>query len=435
MAIPRGAVLAEYYAYEDQILLFMGRSDLAEPHVAKITIPLKDVRQFALAHFAASGDHTRVRQLDLNEWQSAMAPLVEPIAAVAEEGDVVWLVPHDVLHHLPLHALQVEGRYLAERNPTCYTSSASIMKYCKGKRKGTRHRALVLGDSRDDLRYACEEAHLVADMFNTVAHLGKGATKALVRHTLETEGTDVDVWHFACHIYFDGEQPLKSAIVLAPDKSVNPRHGHDREWNLTVEEIFGLQFNADLIVLSGCTSGVNDRRPGDELIGLTRALIYAGTPSVIASLWVVDDLSTSILMQDFYEELRKPSTGHVPVTKAEALRKAQTHVRGMTAGEVIDYCDRRLVGLAASGQAGRSEVLRRGRAEVSALAGGVPLTPAPYETAGFAMRDGEIELGGRDVSMIKAAAGIPSRAQMNPDIRPFEHPYYWAPFVLIGDWN
>jgi CHAT domain-containing protein len=402
MATARRAVLAEYYTHEDQILLFIGDSDHTEPHVVKIRIPLKEVQRFATEHFVASADENKVRQLDLDEWQSTLAPLVEPIAAFAEEGDVLWFVPHDVLHHLPLHALKVEGRYLAERHPTCYTSSSSVMKYCKGKRKGTRNRALVLGDSRQDLAYACEEAQVVAELFNTVAHVGKDATKALVRSQLETEGADLDVWHFACHIYFDREQPLKSGIVLAPEASSDPQRDDDREWNLTAEEIFGLQFHADLVVLSGCTSGLSDRKAGDELIGLTRALTYAGTPSVIASLWVVDDLSTGLLMQRFYEELRMPSesAGRQPVTKSEALRKAQAHVRGLTASQVIEYCDRRLARLPASGPSGRRDVFERGRARATR-----PVTP------------------------------MPSRAPVAADVRPFEHPYFWAPFVLIGDWN
>ena len=77
-------------------------------------------------------------------------------------------------------------------------------------------------------------------------------------------------------------------------------------WNLTAEEIFGLKMEVDLVTFSACETGVNEYRPGNELIGLTRALIYAGTPSVVVSLWAVDDLSTGLLMQHFYQQLKKP---------------------------------------------------------------------------------------------------------------------------------
>jgi len=97
----------------------------------------------------------------------------------------------------------------------------------------------------------------------------------------------------------------------------------------------------DLVTLSACESGVNEHRPGDELIGLTRALIYAGTPSVIVSLWRVDDLSAGLLMRGFYERLLRP-TDAVPVTKANALQAAQIEVMRWTAGQVVADCTERL---------------------------------------------------------------------------------------------
>jgi CHAT domain-containing protein len=77
-----------------------------------------------------------------------------------------------------------------------------------------------------------------------------------------------------------------------------------------------MNLNASLVVLSGCETGLGKLSSGDEIVGLTRAFIYAGTPSVVASLWKVDDHPTAHLMSSFYKNLKT-------MTKVEALRQAQ----------------------------------------------------------------------------------------------------------------
>ena len=69
-----------------------------------------------------------------------------------------------------------------------------------------------------------------------------------------------------------------------------------------MREIFGMELKANLVVLSGCETGLGKLSTGDELVGLTRAFIYAGTPSVVASLWSVDDSSTAHLMSEFLQK-------------------------------------------------------------------------------------------------------------------------------------
>jgi CHAT domain-containing protein len=88
---------------------------------------------------------------------------------------------------------------------------------------------------------------------------------------------------------------------------------------LTVREVTNTlrSGQADLIVLSACQSNMGDVSKGDEVVGLTRAFIFAGTPSVIATLWSVDDRATGLLMEQFYTHMRAGAG------KAAALQKAQ----------------------------------------------------------------------------------------------------------------
>ncbi|NES86989.1 MAG: CHAT domain-containing protein, partial [Moorea sp. SIO2B7] len=105
-------------------------------------------------------------------------------------------------------------------------------------------------------------------------------------------------------------QGLPGAIALAPDGT-----GKRNDGLLTANEIFDLKLKAELVVLSACDTGRGELT-GDGVIGLSRALIQAGVPSIIVSLWAVDDASTAYLMQQVYQKWEK--TGD----KAKALREA-----------------------------------------------------------------------------------------------------------------
>jgi hypothetical protein len=120
--------------------------------------------------------------------------------------------------------------------------------------------------------------------------------------------------HLAAHGSYNLHNPLYSAIALAEDQA--------NDGQLEVHEIYGLDLtNTDLVVLSACQTQLGELSAGDEVVGLTRAFFFAGTPTVIASLWNVDDEATSLLMEHFYTHLREG------VGKAAALRQAQLEVR------------------------------------------------------------------------------------------------------------
>ena len=126
--------------------------------------------------------------------------------------------------------------------------------------------------------------NIVANFFNTKPFLN--AAKNTV-----VENINKDILHFSCHGYFNNTDPLSSGIEL-------------QDSILTAREIFDLRLNSELVTLSACQTGLNESKPGDELIGLTRSLIYAGAASVIVSLWSVDARSTQELMLEFYKLLK-----------------------------------------------------------------------------------------------------------------------------------
>ena len=147
------------------------------------------------------------------------------------------------------------------------------------------------------------ESKNVAGLFSTKPYNAESATKDKVIETC----TDKDVIHFSCHGYFDNADPLSSGVKLYDDV-------------LTAREIFDMRLDTELVTLSACQTGLNERSPGDELVGLTRAFLYAGSPSVIVSLWSVDARSTQELMLEFYKLLKNGSD------KATALQEAQKRI-------------------------------------------------------------------------------------------------------------
>ena len=428
--MPR-TLLAEYFMSGDLTLLFLVRADYEQPAIEAIDLSEQAALRFAAESFAGGRS---ARSVDLDALQERFGPLVAPVADHCDEGNIVWFVPHGPLHYLPLHALTVDGRYLIERNPVCYAPSASVMKYCKAKRTGRRERALVVGDSRGDLVYAREEALAVAGFFGARPYLREEATKATIRELLTREGQTLDVLHLACHGHFDAEDALHSGILLAPGAD----DAEDLDATLTAEEWLTHRLRADLVTLSACDSGVNEQRPGDELIGLTRALIYAGTPSVIVSLWHVDDLSASLLMRSFYRHLLQPA-GAAPVSKAHSLRAAQLEVMRCSAGQVIADCTERLAAVAADDPELRVMIeLELASAHAAAedldqaiqacdAAARLPVTPQLAARAA------------RMASVLRFKQAARERRGTVPavdyDVRPFQHPAHWAPFILVGDWE
>ena len=114
------------------------------------------------------------------------------------------------------------------------------------------------------------------------------------------------VIHFATHGILDNQQPFDSFLALSDGK-------------LTTRDIYGLNLNSELVFLSACRSGMG-KVSGDGVLGLTRAFLYAGTRSVVATLWDVADEPTGALVASFYKNVSQGKD------RAQALRAAQLSV-------------------------------------------------------------------------------------------------------------
>lgn len=121
--------------------------------------------------------------------------------------------------------------------------------------------------------------------------------------------------HLATHSFINNKNPELSGIVF----SLFDEKGKEQDGFLRVSEVFNLKLPAELVVLSGCRTGLGKEIRGEGLIGMTRGFMYAGAKRVVVSLWDVNDEGTSELMANFYREM----LGNKKLSPASALRQAQ----------------------------------------------------------------------------------------------------------------
>lgn len=251
-------------------------------------------------------------------WQSSAQALYErlwkPIEGMLVSRKVI-LVAHGALHYLPFAALQKpDGSLLIDQYTIRFLPSASVLKFLRPVFRDTNAPMLVLGnpdlgDPKFDLQFAGDEARLVAEMnVNARLLLRKNASET----NFKKAGSIFSRVHFATHGKFQADDPLASGLYLAKDA--------ENDGVLTVGELYSMRLDADLVTLSACETGLGKVTSGDDVVGLTRGFLFAGTRSIVASLWSVDDKATEDLMKAFYENLKT-------MNKEEALRQAQTSLR------------------------------------------------------------------------------------------------------------
>ncbi len=351
--------LLEYFITPDKTLLWVvGKSDLK---VIEIAIKDKELTKKVDAFREKIAHLEPDYKKDADELYDLLIKPAKPYITTKRIG----IVPHAVLHYLPFQALMDDkGKFLIEEYALFYAPSASVLKFVYEKRKEVKGKVLAFGnpkldDEKLDLPYSEDEVKRIKDTYpQTTLYIKERATEEKVKKL----SGEYNVIHFASHAELNPASPMSSNIRLAREK--------DEDGRLEVNEIFNLDLkNTSLVTLSACETGLGKLSSGDDLIGLTRGFIYAGAPSIVASLWKVYDQSTSELMSLFYKNLKSHP-------KSEALRMAQLEmIRGKTGKGIV-----------------------RG---VGGITGSKETKPKEKSQATV---DGS-------------------------------HPYFWAPFILVGDWK
>ncbi|NEP27201.1 CHAT domain-containing protein, partial [Moorena sp. SIO3I6] len=302
--------LVEYFVQSDRVLAFIITKNSFNTVTLNVT-QAKLINELTLFRYFPNPyqDDLHPEELkNLHQW------LIEPLKPYLNTSKIGF-VPHSILHYLPFAALTDGERYLSDDYALFTLPNASILSFLPNKRKLATSSLLALGDPVTDLPplvHARGEVKKIANLFNTEALVREKATESIIKSRAE----QAEVLHIAAHGEYNRNNPLFSTIYLTEDS--------EDDGQLQVREIYeelDLTQATNLVVLSACNSKIGQLSRGDEIIGLNRALLYAGTPTVMASLWSVNDEATGLLMESFYKYLQ---TG---MNKAEALQQAQIEVR------------------------------------------------------------------------------------------------------------
>ena len=305
--LDKDITLLSYFVGPEKTLAFVVTRDTF--YAIEIAVKESDLtnRITWIHHFSnlnnASSESLRL----LYNW--LIAPLKQYI-----KTPMVGIIPHKALHYLPFAALTDGSHYFGDERTLFYLPSASVWPLIKMESKPLGTQMLALAQSRAPksrpLNYADAEVEDVARLYDTQP-LKTG--KALKSEFLK-RASEYSIIHIAAHTDLKTASPLFYRIMLAADEADTAA--------LEVRRIYELDLTkASLVVLSACQTEIGAQSEGDDFVTLNRAFIYAGAPTVIASLWVVDDKSTSYLMRSFYKNLKNGKS------KAEALKAAQLETR------------------------------------------------------------------------------------------------------------
>ncbi|VXD16712.1 CHAT domain-containing protein [Planktothrix paucivesiculata] len=259
----------------------------------------------------------------------------------------IILIPHRFLHLIPLHALPLsKGGCLLDRFPrgVRYAPSCQLLQLTQNQERTNFDRLLAIQNPTQDLGYTSVEVGIIQHYFSRADIFVEDAAKkaALVEVKIKDNDTREVVQnsqlslanciHFSCHGEFNFESPLDSALLLAEGE------------RLTLGEIFDLDLSqCRLVTLSACETGLtNYKILSDEYVGIPSSFLYAGSPSVVSSLWTVQNVSTAFLMIKFYQNISACKK------VAIALNQAQVWLRNLTKKELKEWLSENKISLDAT---------------------------------------------------------------------------------------
>jgi CHAT domain-containing protein len=257
--------------------------------------------------------------------------LLGPARDLLQGKQRICFVPDDELYSIPFQALidPDTGKYLVEQYSVYVAPSLSTLASLRMKGSRGRRELLALGDpdlgpapivavntrSRPGrLPFSRREVEAIGEIYAPRDRVltGPDATETVFK----TLASGYGVVHLATHGLLDDRDPLYSSLALT-------RTAEDDGF-LEAREVMRLRLDADLVVLSACETARGLITRGEGINGLLRSFFVAGVPTVVASLWTVEDESTALLMTEFHKRLRD---GERP---ADALALAE---RALLAGE------------------------------------------------------------------------------------------------------
>jgi CHAT domain-containing protein len=339
-ALSKNKVLIEYVVLDSVLLAFIHAKDdfliHREPIDSLFHFNTRFLRDIVTNRKFSEGvklDYTRFVHASNNLYQR----LIRPFEVFIEDKDLI-IIPDGTLAYIPFEVLisqlpdyrELDYRglqYLLRDHSVSYSNSATLLVNSMKKQKKANRKLLAfapnyLNDlapetSRTATEQLYESLYPIPGVLEEVSRIQKILGGDIYLDDEATEfnfkknSSNFGILHFAMHTVLDDSNPMFSKLVFA---NVNE---NEEDGLLNTFEIYNLSLNAKMAVLSSCNSGAGKMLKGEGVMSLARGFIYAGCPSIIMTLWEVEDNSGSAIMSDFYGYLKK---GY---SKNDALRLAK----------------------------------------------------------------------------------------------------------------
>jgi CHAT domain-containing protein len=280
-------------------------------HLERIDISRMELRKFVFSYLEAvrSKNRRRIEGLSRRAYDLLLKQIIPFVS-----GERVGFIPDDCLGYFPFAAMNYRGKFLVEGFSIFHLPTAGMLEgiLAEGASSGMRILAFgdpVLEDETLDLHHAVDELKAVRKRIGqTTILLNEQASEANVGEL----SAGYDILHFAVRGRFHPDAPLQSSLLLSP--------GAGQDGALSALEIFRLRFHERVVVLSGCDTLPEKDPEGVSFAALQRAFLHAGSPSVVSTLWLVDDRAAAHLLELFYRQVERKKS------LSDSLRAAQLHL-------------------------------------------------------------------------------------------------------------
>ena len=269
-------------------------------------------------------------RIDFGDLSHLYQDIWSPILASGHLDDTesMIVIPHGQLHRIPFtSAWDVERQNaISDKFVVSTSPSVRVVKICLERWKKinqSRNPLLVVQDPTGTLEFCEEEVNAILQIANDPSSLVP--TRCTQQQYLELS-KQAGLIHFAGHAEFDLDNPMNSGLKMS-------------DGTLTAGRIIeSMKTSSRLVTLSACETSQTQVTEGEEILGLPRALLFAGAAGIVGSLWISADKSTSLLMEQFYKNLF--STPDQPLKPASALRNAKSWLRNQKDAQWgISYSD------------------------------------------------------------------------------------------------
>jgi CHAT domain-containing protein len=252
--------------------------------------------------------------------------LLAPVMPLLERAQTVYIIPFGPLYYLPVGSFAPtpdgSSPLLAAGRRVVYAPSATVLlTYCHQRPPSPHDGILVVAPASHFVQATYGAARSLGQIVGSRALIGEEAN----RKEFFAAAPQHRVICFFGHAAFDHKHPMLSYFQLADERLD------------AVEIVRNLRYHADLFVLAACETGRAAVLRGDEILGLTRAIFYAGTPSLMVTLWQVYDIPTRLLLDAIYGELTQQDRLKPSLDAALALATAQNWLRTLTFAEALQH--------------------------------------------------------------------------------------------------